>query len=451
MEISEQKLILLSTLIQLEHKARNSENLQELGFIITNESLNLVNYRQAVLWSTGHGPGIKINAVSGVDKPDSNSPFIIFLKGLTGHLLKDQPDNHSIKNIDKESLPERYKKEWDDFSMGHAVWCPLLSPGREMLGGLILFRKESFEEGEFALLERLIGAYGHAWWAIKKRKDTVFSSFFPNIRKMKGVKLSLMLASVFLLFLPVRLSVLAPAEIVPRDPFIVSVPMDGVISSFIVEPNQMVKPEQLLFSLDDTGVRNEYELAVKTLDIAKEEYNRAAQKGFSDEKSRGDLLLLEAQISQRTAYVNYMAEILKRSRIKAETKGIIVFNDVQDWIGKPVIVGEKIAAIADPEHVESEIMLPVEDAINLKEGADILIFLNVAPEKPISAVLRKAGYEAVLTPDGVLAFQIKAELKGNKAPRIGLRGTAKIYGEKVSLAYYLFRRPLIVIRQFFGI
>ena len=39
----------------------------------------------------------------------------------------------------------------------------------------------------------------------------------------------------------------------------------------------------------------------------------------------------------------------------------------------------------------------------------------------------------------------------NKLPRIGLRGTAKVYGSKVSLFYYLFRKPITFMRQLIGI
>ena len=35
--------------------------------------------------------------------------------------------------------------------------------------------------------------------------------------------------------------------------------------------------------------------------------------------------------------------------------------------------------------------------------------------------------------------------------RIGLQGTAKIYGERVSLFFYLFRKPISYVRQFLGI
>ena len=36
-------------------------------------------------------------------------------------------------------------------------------------------------------------------------------------------------------------------------------------------------------------------------------------------------------------------------------------------------------------------------------------------------------------------------------PRIGLRGTAKIYAAQVTLGYYLLRKPIAYIRRSFGV
>ncbi|MCW4629909.1 hypothetical protein [Marinomonas rhodophyticola] len=56
-----------------------------------------------------------------------------------------------------------------------------------------------------------------------------------------------------------------------------------------------------------------------------------------------------------------------------------------------------------------------------------------------------------MTQDQIIAYRIVADIHGDiKPPRIGLRGTAKLYGDEVSLAYYLLRRPLTFIRQFLG-
>lgn len=447
---SEQQLFFLSTLLQLERQIRHADTPAELGFIMVNETLRLVNYKQAFLWRMGATGRIFIEAVSGVDRPDRNAPLIIYIREIIRYISRS-PENRMIHPIAEGSLPEKHRLGWEEWLAGAGLWCPLVSPHEEMIGGLLISREAPWSESETALLERLADAYAHAWWALGRRKKPLQTRLKAGLRK-GWVKLAVLALAAILLTLPVRLSVLAPVEIVPFDPLIVSAPMEGVIRSIHVEPNQEIKAGKPLFNLDDTSIRNEYEVSKKTLAVARAEYMRATQKAFLDEKSKADLLLLRARIKQKTAEVNYMADVLERSRVEAERNGIVVFGDVNDWLGKPVLVGEKVMTIANPAQVEAEIHLPVEDAINLEPGAETLIFLNVSPDKPLPAKLRQASYEAQVTPEGTLAFLLKSDLtQGNPQPRIGLRGTAKIYGERVSLFYYLMRRPFAAVRQMLGL
>ena len=69
--------------------------------------------------------------------------------------------------------------------------------------------------------------------------------------------------------LPLRLSVLAPMEIIPRDPIVIAAPMDGIIKEFMVTPNQPVTKGQPLFALDDIRLRNEYDISLKTLAVSR--------------------------------------------------------------------------------------------------------------------------------------------------------------------------------------
>jgi len=53
-----------------------------------------------------------------------------------------------------------------------------------------------------------------------------------------------------------------------------------------------------------------------------------------------------------------------------------------------------------------------------------------------------------------MAYRLRARFvddDGATPPRVGLKGTAKLYGETVPLAVYLFRRPLAAIRQHLGV
>ena len=79
------------------------------------------------------------------------------------------------------------------------------------------------------------------------------------------------------------------------------------------------------------------------------------------------------------------------------------------------------------------------------------LFLDTDPLNPLPAHVAHAAYEPVNTPQGGPAYRVTAALAdGTALPRIGLRGTAKIYGQEVTLFYFLFRRPVTALRQWVG-
>jgi pyruvate/2-oxoglutarate dehydrogenase complex dihydrolipoamide acyltransferase (E2) component len=253
------------------------------------------------------------------------------------------------------------------------------------------------------------------------------------------------------MFLPVSLTVLAPATVIAESPIVVSAPVDGVIKSISVRPNQQVSEGQLLFTLDDTTLQSRKDVAEKSLEVARADYLRAAQKAFTDVTSKSELAMLEAQVEEKRADLEYNIALLERIKVHAEENGIVIFTDANDWIGKPLTTGEKVMTLANPENTEIEAWVPVADAITLERGAKVRMFLNTDPVNPLDAELYQTSYEAELTPEGVLAFRVKARFAGENRPRVGLKGTAKIYGDKVSLFYYLMRRPLAAARQFLGL
>ncbi len=51
-----------------------------------------------------------------------------------------------------------------------------------------------------------------------------------------------------LAWMPMRQSVLAPAEVIPKQPVLVRAPIDGVIDRFEVLPNQLVTEGQVLLT-----------------------------------------------------------------------------------------------------------------------------------------------------------------------------------------------------------
>ena len=108
--------------------------------------------------------------------------------------------------------------------------------------------------------------------------------------------------------------------------------------------------------------------------------------------------------------------------------------------------------VADPKAVEIEVWLSVTDTIRLPKESPIKVYLNSDPLNPIEGALYSFSYEAEARAGETYAHRIRGKiLETNPLPRLGLRGTARIQGESVSIAYWLARRPLSVIRQFLGL
>jgi hypothetical protein len=324
-----------------------------------------------------------------------------------------------------------------------------LPAGGEAHGALLLARDLPWQDGDGRLVAEVADAYGHAWAALDGRRP--LRPWRALLRRDRRWAVALAIVVFAAMWLPVRQSALAPAEIVPLEPTVVRAPLDGVVERIVVEPNQDVAAGQLLLTLDPTQIRNRLDVARKARDVAEAEYRQAAQQAAFDDKSRQQLLILRGRAEQRQADVTYAESLLARIQVKAERPGIAVFDDPNGWTGRPVKIGERILTIADPAKAEIEVRLPVADAINLEPGAEVALFLNIAPERRIGAALRYASYEATVGPDGALSYRLKATLAGGAPPpRIGLKGTAEIYGRKVTLFYYLMRRPLAALRQFTG-
>ena len=127
------------------------------------------------------------------------------------------------------------------------------------------------------------------------------------------------------------------------------------------------------------------------------------------------------------------------------------FSDADDWSGRPVTTGERVMEIADQSRVKVRAELAVDDAIALTENSRVRVFLDADPLNAIEANLESASFRAEPTPDGRLAYRVDAKFVGDHVPRIGMRGTAQLYGESVPLYFFLFRKPISAVRQSLGL
>jgi len=434
----------LLTLLQLQRRAREAATPESLGFVAVNETVQLLPYRQAALWSEAGGG--RVAALSGVPVPEPTAPYAQWLAAACRHLLRQaQP----LGPLAAESLPEALREEWSQWLPAHALWLPLGREGGPSEGALLLARDTPFGEPELALARELAHAYGHALAAFRPGRSLAQRAWagWRTPRARRALLVAVALACVF----PVRLSVLAQAEVVARDPFLVRAPLDGVIDRFDVQPNQTVQPGTALFRLDTTALRARMEVARKTLDAAQEEYRQSAQQAVTDDKSRAEVAARRSELQQKSVEAAYTAEQLDRVQVKADRAGIAVFADASDWVGKAVTVGERVMLVADPRQVELEAWMPAADALPVAPGDSLTLYPQGAPLSAFDATVTQVAYRAELTRDGFLAYRVKAAFApGQGIPRIGQLGTARLHGHWVPLLYAALRRPIGAARQWLG-
>jgi hypothetical protein len=255
----------------------------------------------------------------------------------------------------------------------------------------------------------------------------------------------------FLLF-PVRLSVLVPGELVPANPAVIRVPIEGVVDQFFVSPNDRVTQGQPLFKLDLASLLSKAQVAEQEIKIAQQEYRQGALQSLTDSKSRGQLAAQEGKAAERKIEADYLKDLLNRATIESPRDGIVIFDDPSEWVGKPVVAGEKVMVVATEGQVEVEAWIPVGDMLEVPDRASASLYLNASPFNAVSANIRYVGHEPMLRPDGTYAYRVRASLpKGKKGPRVGLKGTAKVNGQFVPFSYWVLRKPLAITRQFLGI
>jgi len=436
----------LAELTQIEKRARAATDRRGLGFVMVNDTRALLDYREAFLWNAITE---RIEAISGLAEVAREAPLVDWLarhcRAWQRH-TGNKSDGIRVMTVD--DLPEAEREHWRDALPPRLTWVPLRTADGALLGALLLARDSAPDSRERALLALLADAYAHAWRALDRPRRTPR----PPRRRRRVIGLVVAGLIVVIACLPVRQSVLAPAEMTARDPAVIRAPLPAVVERLSVAPSEAVSAGQPLVHFDARELESRLATARQQLAVARAELRQAQQRSLSDARESARLAALTGQVRQAELEVDYLTERREQSVIEAPRAGVAIFDQPDEWIGRPVSVGERIMAIADPEHVKLTIQLDVGDAIALQNDAEVRFFLNADPANPMAARLERQGYRARPTERDGLAYQLTAHLvDDDPRARIGLRGTARLYGQRTPLIVYLLRRPLASLRLWLGV
>ncbi len=437
---------------KLNIKSIKTNNLEQLCFIITNDIYQLVKFDRAILFLI-ENKKYRIKNVSGQTSVKKEGERLTEILNIASSIQ----DPQNSRFISQDDIPQAIN-QWDTYQSENPSKVYWLSmPVKENVLAALWMEswdtsQQSFKEltySEGLIKEFLLPGLSTAFQ--NKYKSYSFGRFSSLINKKRLALFStLLLASLFLI--PVQLRIVAPCEVVALDPYVINAPLDGIIERILVKPGEEVKKSAPLVKYDPRIPSQEYKIAEKEREIIQSEIDSIYAGGINDIKEVSQLAPLNAKLRKTQSQMNFLKNQISLLTIKAPFTGIVEVTFPDDWRGKQVKIGEKIMTLSDPGKTKVKIWIPERDYVDFSSEKLIKIILNSIPDKTFRANLGFIAPIVKVEEGQVPSFLAEAYWNNpEEAPKLGLKGSAVLYGERVSLFYYIFRKPLLSLRIFFGL
>lgn len=428
-----QTVQLLAEINKLSLKAIKSQSRQELIFQILNDSVVVVPYDRAVLWQLGDKySSPKLLGVSGQPTVKSQTD----LSRQWSQTVRKIEDPSKTQLLDIPQLPVTTS----------VLWMPIQVHDKARFGlWLERWNDVKWDKSSVDILSFLMQAYSAAWQKFYKR----FSWRMLLGKPITAALVGLLLASFFI---RIPLRVIAPCEVVPKDPVVITAPLEGIIEKINVTPGQDVAIGTQLFEYDKRVPLQELRVAQKKVEINQSEVDRSNALGLKDKKALAELAVNTLKLHKEQLELQLAQYHASQLAVKSPIAGVAMVDTPDEWHGKPVKIGEKIMVIADPHDTKVRMWVPEDDNVTLDLSKPIKIFLNVYPATSFQAKITYISSYTHVTEKQIPSFIAEAEWVGEtEGVKLGLKGTAILYGDDVSVFYWVIRKPLAYVRRFLGI
>jgi hypothetical protein len=307
---------------------------------------------------------------------------------------------------------------------------------------LLLARGKPWKDPEVAMATYLAGVYDHALDAVGYRKRSLAQRFGKLF-----VRLALVGAIAALFLIQAKVSIIAPARIVPVDPITITSGVSGRVSDVMVAQGEKVSAGDILFRLDDQVARDGLSAALQRQAVSVARQGVLLKQALTNPQARQELAVAEQEVNVAQINVLEATHLLERHVIKAAQDGQVLSDNPEDLLGEAVDFGTQLAQLFDPSALVLEIDVPVADGLLAYRMTDARVFLNVDPLTPLELTVADRPQTPRLDDRGGVSYPIRLQFEEAKAGLIvGMEGSAQISAAPRPLIYTLLRRPINWLR-----
>jgi hypothetical protein len=463
-EPSDPRLEAFALGLTLSRRALESDSLDRLYYLLTNDLRTLVEFDRCHL--VVHFGGVN-RFVATNNQPTLESKSLIQQKlshmaASLQTIKKAQLLSADIRKaeITEEDLPSPARAELTDYietsGCAHLLCVPIPHAG-DSVGHLLLEFMEGNVPKELEIRSLLsvtpfLGSALAEKWLLDKKPDialltspsrTAQGQFGSRSARIASACLAAVLVSVVFFLVPFDFTVGGEAVTAPKEKHLAFSKVDGLVQRVFVSEGEEVRNDQPLAVMDPREIEHKIDTEKRQLEILTREAT-LLRHGSDEQPSRlAESELTELKRRSKLLEVHYLEWQKQFLTIPAPTAGIVLTKDVQSLAGKKFKAGEVFCEIASPGEMYVDVYAPEDRIEYVKPGQRLVLFLNNKPREGIELKVEQVSPTAEVVQRLGNVYRVRAPFRNAPAStRLGLKGFGKIYCFETSLAHLISQRLL---------
>jgi len=442
----------LAAIMELVAKVENSPNIIDASSSIANEMVSFLGCGNAAVGvrDVGKDSDVKLKAISGVHKLDTTSAISQTyqqtlhesdVRGQQGVLPPIDDDNAHLLLAHRQLAGtvhnEAVLSEPLVNSEGETIGAWLFTGDRNIVHNprfqKFISTASPHIAGVLTLLQRCEKTKLQKAWATFKEKTS------KRTRQMIPVFL---IGLGLLMLVPIKYRVRCNCVTEPMARRFAVAPFDGAILSGFVEPGDVVKKGQVLAEMDGREVR--MELSAK---IAERQQSRMQREIELTDGNVPQTFLSELENERLSSEAGVLEHRQQHLLVRSSIDGIVLSGSLERSEAASVRKGEVLFEIGPTDKMKVEIAIPADEISQVRPGNRVKIWIEGREEYPLVSEIKSIHPRSeIREAKNVFIAKIEFENEDDQF-RPGMKGTVRIDGERRSLGWSMFHKPINFLRS----
>ena len=393
---------------------------------------------------------MQLEAISGVGKIDQGSDSSReYLQALVESATRKRPGLFPAIRQDNNFLLQAHKQLAAGTKSAAVYSLPLVDDSDQTIGAVVFTgEREMLSSSQFKRFnDAAAQPLARSLSVIDKVKQTALTRTRTMVkRKLSFSRQMLILVGlvclVLLMFLPITYRVRCNCVTEPVSRRFAVAPFDGQIETGLVEAGDLVTAGQVLAEMDGRtinwelyGVLAERQQSLRTREIELSERNVS------------QTILAELEYDRLVSQEEILQHRREHLMIKSPIDGVVLSGSLERAEAASVETGQVLFEIGPVRPMRIEVAVSSDEIAQVREGHQAKVWIEGQEDRPVTGkILRIHPRSETRDAKNVFVAQIEFPNEDERL-RPGMKGSVRIDGEKRSLGWSLFHKPVNYVRS----